>query len=101
MASPRLLSAGVRGSLALSPSANGGTDETIWRQLREAGFDEETVKRKDKASLIAYITKLEAEVCSWGLIILLLFNVSSNETGNNMPFNNKKNSVVSVFPFLC
>jgi hypothetical protein len=71
MASPRLLSAGVRGSLALSPSSNGGADETIWRRLRLAGFDEDTVKRRDKAALIAYISKLEAEVCSWGLIILL------------------------------
>lgn len=62
MASPRLLSAGLRGGLVLSPLPNGAGDEAIWRRLREAGFDEETVKRKDKAALISYICKLEAEV---------------------------------------
>lgn len=38
-------------------------DETIWKRLKEAGFDEESIKRRDKAALIAYIAKLEAEVC--------------------------------------
>lgn len=38
------------------------SDETIWKRLKEAGFDEESIKRRDKAALIAYIAKLEAEV---------------------------------------
>lgn len=38
------------------------SDETIWNRLREAGFDEESIKRRDKGSLIAHIAKLEAEV---------------------------------------
>lgn len=38
------------------------TDEAIWKRLRDAGFDEESIKRRDKAALIAYIAKLEAEV---------------------------------------
>ena len=38
------------------------TDEAIWKRLKEAGFDEESIKRRDKAALIAYIAKLEAEV---------------------------------------
>lgn len=38
------------------------TDETIWKRLKEVGFDEESIKRRDKATLIAYIAKLEAEV---------------------------------------
>ncbi|KAI3689909.1 hypothetical protein L2E82_47879 [Cichorium intybus] len=37
------------------------SDETIWKRLREAGFDEESIKRRDKGSLIAHIAKLEAE----------------------------------------
>ncbi|XP_010941961.1 nuclear matrix constituent protein 1b isoform X1 [Elaeis guineensis] len=60
-----------------SPPATGGTplgDEAIWRRLREAGFDEESVKRRDKAALIAYISKLEAEIYDYqhhmGLLIL-------------------------------
>lgn len=39
------------------------SDETIWKRLKEAGFDEESIKKRDKAALIAYIAKLEAEVC--------------------------------------
>ncbi|KAI3509333.1 hypothetical protein L1887_24538 [Cichorium endivia] len=38
------------------------SDETIWKRLHEAGFDEESIKRRDKASLIAHIAKLEAEI---------------------------------------
>ncbi|KAE8707004.1 hypothetical protein F3Y22_tig00110387pilonHSYRG00580 [Hibiscus syriacus] len=38
-------------------------DETIWKRLKEAGFDEESNRRRDKAALIAYIAKLQAEVC--------------------------------------
>ncbi|KAL4377318.1 hypothetical protein GQ457_02G015510 [Hibiscus cannabinus] len=37
-------------------------DETIWKRLKEAGFDEESIKKRDKAALIAYIAKLEAEL---------------------------------------
>lgn len=40
------------------------SDESIWKRLREAGFDEDSIKRRDKAALIAYIAKLEAEVRS-------------------------------------
>ncbi|MQL79479.1 hypothetical protein Taro_011930 [Colocasia esculenta] len=50
------------------------TDEAIWKRLREAGFDEEMIKRRDKAALIAYISKLEAEIYDYqhnmGLFIL-------------------------------
>ncbi|KAG0467835.1 hypothetical protein HPP92_017163 [Vanilla planifolia] len=57
--------ANARGSLG---------EEAIWRRLREAGFDEETVRRRDKATLIAYVSKLEAEIydyqCNMGLILL-------------------------------
>ncbi|KAE8693375.1 Adenylate kinase 1 isoform 2 [Hibiscus syriacus] len=37
-------------------------DETIWKRLKEAGFDEESIKKRDKAALIAYIANLEAEL---------------------------------------
>lgn len=43
------------------------SDETIWKRLREAGFDEESIKRRDKGSLIAHIAKLEAEVLSFAI----------------------------------
>ncbi|KAG4175848.1 hypothetical protein ERO13_A11G211100v2 [Gossypium hirsutum] len=50
------------------------SDETIWKRLKEAGFDEESVKKRDKATLIAYIAKLEAELFEhqhhMGLLIL-------------------------------
>ncbi|XP_042484737.1 protein CROWDED NUCLEI 4-like [Macadamia integrifolia] len=71
------------GSRVLEPSTpvarNGGTgtplaDETIWKRLREAGFDEDSIKRRDKAALIAYVAKLEAEIYDYqyqmGLLIL-------------------------------
>lgn len=51
MASPRSPAAGALAG-----------DEAIWRKLREAGFDEESVRRRDKAALIAYISRLESEV---------------------------------------
>lgn len=38
------------------------TDDAIWKRLKDAGFDEESIKQRDKAALIAYIAKLEAEV---------------------------------------
>nr|XP_004509046.1 protein CROWDED NUCLEI 4 [Cicer arietinum] len=50
------------------------TDEQIWKRLRDAGFDEESIKHKDKAALVAYIAKLEAEIYDlqhhMGLLIL-------------------------------
>ncbi|OVA14566.1 hypothetical protein BVC80_1811g31 [Macleaya cordata] len=50
------------------------SDESIWKRLKEAGFDEESIKRRDKAALIAYIAKLEAEMFDYqhhmGLLIL-------------------------------
>ncbi|KAF8012304.1 hypothetical protein BT93_I0444 [Corymbia citriodora subsp. variegata] len=57
------------------------SDEVIWRRLRDAGFDEESVKRRDKAALIAYIAKLEAEIFDhqhhMGLLILEQKELSS------------------------
>lgn len=38
------------------------SDDVIWKRLKDAGFDEESIKQRDKASLIGYIAKLEAEV---------------------------------------
>ncbi len=49
------------------------TDEAIWKRLRDAGFDEESIKRRDKAALIAYIAKLEAEVSYFPLFFFLQF----------------------------
>lgn len=64
------------GRLAITPTSVKGlsitpgsrvllTDDDIWKRLKEAGFDEESIKKRDKAALIAYIAKLEAEVCSF------------------------------------
>ncbi|KAJ1285551.1 hypothetical protein BS78_03G288200 [Paspalum vaginatum] len=59
-----------------SPRSAGGVagDEAIWRKLREAGFDEDAVRRRDKAALIGYISKLESEIYDYqhnlGLILL-------------------------------
>ncbi|KAK9135258.1 hypothetical protein Syun_014588 [Stephania yunnanensis] len=48
---------------AVATTSSRGTDETIlMTRLREAGLDEESVKRSDKASLIAYIAEREAEI---------------------------------------
>ncbi|CAO2194816.1 unnamed protein product [Urochloa humidicola] len=49
MASPRPAGAVVAG------------DEAIWGKLREAGFDEDAVRRQDRAALIGYISRLESE----------------------------------------
>ncbi|XVE82980.1 hypothetical protein DITRI_Ditri16bG0049500 [Diplodiscus trichospermus] len=50
------------------------SDETIWKRLKESGIDEESIKKRDKAALIAYIAKLEAELLDhqhhMGLLIL-------------------------------
>ncbi|OAY86113.1 Protein CROWDED NUCLEI 4 [Ananas comosus] len=78
MATPAISSGGGGGGgAASSPAASGGAvlgDEAIWRRLREAGLDEETVKRRDKAALIAYISKLESEMHEYqhhlGLLIM-------------------------------
>ncbi|GJX23780.1 protein crowded nuclei 4, partial [Tanacetum coccineum] len=40
------------------------SDETIWNRLREVGFDEESIKRRDRSSLIAHVAKLETEISS-------------------------------------
>lgn len=56
------------GRLAITPNSrvlqSPLSDETIWRRLKDAGLDEDSIKRRDKAALIAYIAKLEAEVLS-------------------------------------
>lgn len=66
--------AGVRASPSPAKGGSSLREEAIWKRLREVGFDEETVKRRDKAALIAYVTRLEAEIydyqCNMGLILL-------------------------------
>ncbi|CAL9764916.1 unnamed protein product [Musa acuminata subsp. burmannicoides] len=78
MTSPR--PGGTPASRAVNASktpATGGTplgDDAIWKRLKESGLDEESVKRRDKATLISYITKLESEIYEYqhhmGLLIL-------------------------------
>lgn len=71
MASPQSERAGLTLSSGKGLSLTPGSrvlqtplpDGTIRKRLKEAGFDEESIKRRDKAALIAYIAKLEAEVC--------------------------------------
>ncbi|XP_058069644.1 protein CROWDED NUCLEI 4 isoform X2 [Magnolia sinica] len=50
------------------------SDDAIWKRLRDSGFDEDSVKRRDKAALIAYITRLESQVHEYqhhmGLLLL-------------------------------
>ena len=46
------------------------SDDEIWKRLKQAGFDEESIRQKDKAALVAYIAKLEAEVC---LLFMIFF----------------------------
>ncbi|KAJ9177413.1 hypothetical protein P3X46_012635 [Hevea brasiliensis] len=50
------------------------SDETIWKRLKEVGFDEDSIRIRDKAALIAYIAKLESEIFDLqhhtGLLIL-------------------------------
>lgn len=65
--------------LEISTLRNGGSplnDDAIWKRLREAGFDEESIKRRDKAALIAYITRLETEVCWIFISFFLVFFLS-------------------------
>jgi hypothetical protein len=55
------------------------SDEQIWKRLKDAGFDEESIKHKDKAALVAYIVKLEAEVRKFLPLVLYAFlNLSSD-----------------------
>lgn len=72
MASP--FTPGTGTALSITPgsrfSKSSLGDETIWKRLKEAGFDEESIKKRDKAALIAYIAKLEAEVCFKSLYCL-------------------------------
>lgn len=49
------------------------SDDEIWMRLKQAGFDEESIKQKDKAALVAYIAKLEAEVLFFLIIFLFFF----------------------------
>ncbi|PKU76228.1 Putative nuclear matrix constituent protein 1-like protein [Dendrobium catenatum] len=68
--------AGARASPSTAKGGSSLREEAIWKRLREAGFDEETVKRRDKAALITYVTRLEAEKCSERRLLedlLLLF----------------------------
>ncbi|XP_042418260.1 nuclear matrix constituent protein 1b-like [Zingiber officinale] len=73
MASPRP-AAMTPASLTIDALRTPLGDDAIWKRLREAGLDEESVKRRDKAALIAYITKLETEIYDYqhhmGLLIL-------------------------------
>ncbi|KAL5988325.1 hypothetical protein ACLOJK_036088 [Asimina triloba] len=50
------------------------TDDAIWKRLHDAGLDEESIKKRDKASLIAYIARLEKEIHEYqhhmGLLLL-------------------------------
>lgn len=63
MASPRLtVIQSEKATVTSSSRVLRNSDDDIWKRLEEAGFDEESIKRRDKASLIAYMTKLEAEV---------------------------------------
>lgn len=72
-------------TIAVSPNSNFGSarvlktplsDETIWKRLKEAGFDEDSIKRRDKAALVAYIAKLEAEVSSFFFFFFLSSSLS-------------------------
>ncbi|CAN0864978.1 Protein CROWDED NUCLEI 4 [Linum grandiflorum] len=68
MASPIVPSSsgGSGRALSLTPGARikpVSDDSTIWKRLKEAGFDEDSIQRRDKAALISYIAKLETE-CS-------------------------------------
>ncbi|KAL5223233.1 hypothetical protein ABZP36_027946 [Zizania latifolia] len=59
MASPRSAGGGVSGVGGAAATAG---DEAIWRKLQEASFDEKSIKRRDKAVLISYISRLKSEV---------------------------------------
>ncbi|KAK1300308.1 putative nuclear matrix constituent protein 1-like protein [Acorus calamus] len=50
------------------------SEEAVWKRLREAGFEEGAIRRRDKAALIGFIAKLEAEIFDYqhhmGLLLL-------------------------------
>ncbi|KAL8117838.1 uncharacterized protein LOC141723420 isoform X2 [Apium graveolens] len=63
MSTPRLtVIQSDKTTVTSSPRVLRNSDDDIWKRLEEAGFDEDSIKRRDKASLIAYITKLESEI---------------------------------------
>uniref|UniRef100_A0A7N0ZQP6 Protein CROWDED NUCLEI 4-like n=2 Tax=Kalanchoe fedtschenkoi TaxID=63787 RepID=A0A7N0ZQP6_KALFE len=74
MASSQSRRYGMSPSSARAEFTSPLSDEAIWKRLRESGFDEESIKRRDKAALMAYISKLEAEIYDhqhhMGLLIL-------------------------------
>uniref|UniRef100_A0A7N0UQ51 Protein CROWDED NUCLEI 4-like n=1 Tax=Kalanchoe fedtschenkoi TaxID=63787 RepID=A0A7N0UQ51_KALFE len=74
MASPQSWRYGMSPGSGRAELTSPLSDEAIWKRLRDSGFDEETIKRRDKAALIAYISKLEAEIYDhqhhMGLLIL-------------------------------
>ncbi|KAI4327303.1 hypothetical protein L6164_019780 [Bauhinia variegata] len=80
MATPRSERVSITPSSARPLSITPGSrvlkspDEEIWKRLKDAGLDEESIKKKDKAALIAYIAKLEAQIYEhlhhMGLLIL-------------------------------
>lgn len=49
------------------------SEEVMWNHPKKAGFVEQSVKRRDKAALISYITKLEFEVYDYQNNIGILF----------------------------
>ncbi|RDY03904.1 Protein CROWDED NUCLEI 4, partial [Mucuna pruriens] len=38
------------------------SDEEIWKRLKQAGFDDSSIEHQDKATLVAYIAKLQAHI---------------------------------------
>ncbi|KAH9609023.1 hypothetical protein KSS87_004031 [Heliosperma pusillum] len=69
--------------VSTTPLSNGRyEDSAISKRLRDAGFDEDSVRRRDKAALIAYIAKLEAEIYdlqhNMGLLIMEKKDSASN-----------------------
>lgn len=72
------------------------TDEALWKRLKDAGFDKESVKRRDKAALIANIARLETQVLFFLLSLIKFFSTFC--TFNNQEFNDR---VVIVREMLC
>lgn len=65
---------GYRTPVAMEPRVGSALkDEAIWKRLRDAGFDEGVIQKRDKAALIAYIGKLESEVFA---LLLLYLSIS-------------------------
>ncbi|CAL0330943.1 unnamed protein product [Lupinus luteus] len=61
-------------ALSITPGCRVLSDQHIWKRLQDAGFDEESIKLKDKAALVSYISNLEAQIYDhqhhMGLLIL-------------------------------